>query len=55
MDYNCHDELIIMLVLVIMKKVTSGQKGTDLCPLKILIIKLERVMQRVKCGPVVIR
>lgn len=55
MDYNCHDELIIMLGLSIMKKVTSGRKGTDLCLLKILIIKLERVMQEVKCGPVVIR
>lgn len=55
MDYNCHDELIIMLLLVIMKKVTSAQSVTDLCLLKVLIFKLERVMWEVKCGPVVIR
>lgn len=42
MDYNCCDELIIMLVLATMKKVTAGQSDTDLCLLKILIIKLEQ-------------
>lgn len=55
MDYNRHDELIIVSVLVITKKVTSGQGSGDLCLLKILIINLERVMQEVRCGPAVIR
>lgn len=55
MDYNCRDELIITLALAAMKKVTAGQRSNDLCLLEILIIKSERVMQQVKCGPVVIR
>lgn len=55
MDYNCHDELIIILVVALMKKVTSGQRSRDLCLLKTLIIKLEQVTQEVRRGPVVIR
>lgn len=55
MDYNCRDELIITLALAAMKKVTAGQRSNNLCLLDILIIKSERVMQQVKCGPVVIR
>lgn len=55
MDYNCRDELIIMLVVATMKKVTAGQSSADLCLLKTLIIKLERVTREVRCGPVVIR
>lgn len=51
MDYNRHDELIIMLVLAIMKKVTSGQSGTDLCLVKTLIIKLERGHARGRMWP----
>lgn len=30
MDYNCHDELIITLLLAIMEKVAPGQKVTAL-------------------------
>lgn len=55
MDYNCCDELIIMLVPATMKKVTAGQSSSDPCLLKMLIIKLERGVQEVKCGPVVVR
>lgn len=52
MDYKCHDELIIMLLFTIMKQ---GQSMTHLCLLKVLLFVLGRVMQEVKCGPVVIR
>lgn len=46
MDYMCHDELIIMLLLAIMKKVTSGQSVTDLWFLKVLTFKLVRSHRR---------
>lgn len=46
MDYNCHDELIIMLVLAIMKKVTSGQSGTELCRLKVMIFQVRAGLAR---------
>lgn len=52
MDYKCHDERIIMLLFTIMKE---GQSTTHLCMLKVLLFVLGRVMQEVKCGPVVIR
>ncbi len=55
MDYNRHDELIIMSVPAVMKKVISGQRNTDLGLLKTLIIKLSRVMREVTCGPAVVR
>lgn len=55
MDYNCHDELIIMLLLSIIKQVTSEQNVTHLCLLEALVFMLGWVMQKVKSGPVVIR
>lgn len=46
MDYMYHDELIIMLPLAIMKKVTSGQSVNDLCFFQVLILKLVRSHRR---------
>lgn len=51
-DYNCYDELIIMVGPCYNK---TGPISVDLCLLNILIIKAVRVIRRVRPGPVVIR